>query len=287
MTLRSQTILIALILNLILGNFNTLIAKETKTTPAERILLVLSSDLQAFYEFYRGFVEESRRLKIRQKIKTLILSETPFIEAEIERFKPSLIIAVGPQAARQLRNKIRDSSLVAALVPSLEPGECGVLLHPPPAKEEYVLKQVMSQFFEKEKTCVILPCKQKCEEARKIAEYLRSEFRVDIKPFKNFSLDTEALFDSPCQIIYLRPEPTLLVPPVAEFLIKKALYHHKVLFGCAYFCRNGAALCLKHDFRKAGELAAHASFRPGERDCRIYVPTELEINPKALRRVLE
>jgi len=258
------------------------------TAPAlsPRTLVVLSSNLKAFYEFYQGFREEERRQG--ETPRALLLPESPFLEAEILRFRPEVVVAVGPEAVRALRPLSPKILPPGALFPALvlrAPERCALLLEPPPAEEARRLARALRDLLPDTKVRVLLPCRR-CARARALARELAPCLKASVCPVKDLSRELPGIFKRDEEVIYLLPEALPYAPALVDYLVKQSLYHRKVLFGFSeYFCRRGAALCWKRDYREAGRLLARFLRRSVRKNCPLFVPLEAEANPKILRRV--
>lgn len=257
------------------------------TACAENVLMVLSSDLKAFYEFYQGFREESKKIYPDRHLKVELLSEAPFLKAEMQKFKPQVVIGVGFAAVEALRPQISKEIFFPALI--LEsPTECGIFLKPPLPEEAQQLIKGLRSIFPKGKIRFLIPC-QDCNEAEDLKKFFPSDIVPVVYHIKDFPSDLLAIFEKPYKIIYLRPEPSLATSAIAIILVKQALYHKKILFGfSAYFCEIGAALCFEHDYKAAGQMAGRLDFRKlnDPTSCRLFVPFKPKINNKVLPKIL-
>ena len=251
--------------------------------------MVLSSDLKAFYEFYQGFREETLKRYPGRELRVLILTETPFIKAEIARFKPQTIIAVGPAAAKALKPLTPEKQFFPALVLKTD-HKCGLFLIPPPETEAQQLIAGLRRIFPKGKLKLIIPCKN-CDEAKELKNFFPEDITMVTHPIKeNFPNDLLNIFKTPYRIIYIRPESFLNTTTIAKILVKQALYNKKILFGfSSYFCRIGAAICFEHDYNAAGKIAANIDFEKlrNQKNCEFFVPIKIKINQKVLKKILE
>ena len=260
----------------------------TNTHSAENILIVLSSNIKAFYEFYQGFREESLKKYPHRDLKVLILSESPFIKAEIINFKPQTIIAVGPSAIEALTPIISKETFFPAL--TLETNKmCGISVKPPLQEEAKQLIKGLRTIFPKGKIYLIIPC-QNCKEVKNLIKLFPPDIIPIIHPIKNFSSDLPAIFKKPYRIIYLRPGLTLATETIAKIFVKQALYHKKILFGfSSYFCKIGAAICFEHDYKAAGKIVAQLDFKKikTKKNCNLFIPFKIKINQKLLKKILK
>ncbi len=183
------------------------------------------------------------------------------IQRELQRNRPALLVAVGPEAM-SLSTSVDAPVMYSAVLSPPTDFSCGVSLNIP----VYVQLGQIEKFFPAMKRVGILfdPAHNQgfYEEAQRVSAFMD----VTIVPLRVSSTDvlSSVLRENWDKVdgLWMIPDPTIISASLVQYIIKQALFQKKAVLGYNhFFIQSGALFAFEFDYEALGKQTAEQILR--------------------------
>lgn len=249
----------------------------SSATEQAEVCVILSADLPPYRQAFDGFRKavQERKGMVRTDDHNLARKEGEAIIQEISREKPSLVLAIGPEASKFAKERIRTIPVVFSMVlnpaPLAAPNVTGVSLEIPARTKLERIRRVLPDA----RRIGVIYSPASAPLFREIVQGARSLGLQAVGKEIDSGKELHDAFDDLApriDLLLMVPDTKIYFPKSIEFVLREGLKHKVPVVGLASsYTRAGALVSFESDYadlgRQSGEIAV--KIMDGEKPSRI------------------